>query len=106
MLFSREQMEEMVHFPVYIGAAAGLGYEFSTGTDIDVEGVSYGGVKVLAVGLMGFELGWATATIYPGIIDNSFTVSGDFSFRLNDRMHLGIFWVPLLGLGASFTMAF
>ncbi len=106
IFLNSEQVNDLIHFPVYVGVAAGLGYEALLGTgSISYKDVNHGGLQALAVGLVGYNMGWATATIYPGIIDNKFTVSGDFNFNLGDRMHLGLFWVPLIGLGASFTYA-
>jgi len=108
---TKDQMEKIIHMPLYIGAAAGLGYQLALGNYTDFSGdaqvlAAYGGLGGLAVGLVGYEFGWATLTFYGGLIDRSFSFSGDFQFRLSDTMHLGIFWVPLLGLGATFTVAF
>jgi len=105
IFLSADQINDLIHFPVYIGAAAGIGYQIALSNNISLSDTSFGGLKALAVGFVGYNMGWATATIYPGIIDNKFTVSGDFNFNLGDRMHLGLFWVPLIGLGASFTYA-
>ncbi len=108
---TKEQMGKAIHMPIYIGAAAGLGYQLAMGDYTNYYTntqalEAYGGLGGLAVGLVGYEFGWATLTFYGGLIDRSFSFSGDFQFRLSDTMHLGIFWVPLLGLGATFTIAF
>ena len=106
IVFDRITMEDMIGMPLYVGAAAGVGYQFSLG-DFALYDLSddYGGLGGLAVALVGYELKRSTITAYVGLVDNTFGYSAEFNFRLNDSMHLGLFWVPLLGLGATFTMA-
>jgi len=106
IIFDRPTMEEMISLPMYVGAAAGIGYQFGLddyhGYDLSS---TYGGIGGLAVALVGYEFDKFTITAYGGLVDREFNWSAEFHWRLNESMHLGLFWVPLIGLGGTFTMA-
>lgn len=106
IIFDRPAMEEMISLPLYVGAAAGVGYQFALGDYAGYDlSTTYGGIGGLAVALVGYEFDRFTVTAYLGLVDRDFGWSAEFHFRLNESMHLGLFWVPLVGLGGTFTIA-
>ena len=109
IFLTKDQMEELIGLPLIVGAAAGIGWQFEV-IQGDFTGYSSGystsGIQGLAVGLVGWKAKSWYATMYTGLIDQTFSYSAEFAFSLSDTMHVGLFYIPLLGLGATFTMAF
>lgn len=105
IFLSDDQMQEMAGLPLVVGAAAGFGWRFEA-TNTTISGYSTSGWQALAVALVGYKgSGWI-ATMYAGLIDQGFGYSAEFAFSLSDTMHLGLFYIPLIGLGATFTLQF
>jgi len=105
IFLSEEQMEEMIGLPLIVGAAAGFGWQFEA-ISADVAGYADFGYQALAVAVVGYKAEKWFATAYTGWIDQSFSGSAEFAFSLTDTMHVGLFYVPLIGLGATFTTQF
>ncbi len=105
IFLSEEQMEEIVSLPLIVGAAAGFGWRFEAVSGA-VAGYADAGYQALAVALLGYKAEKWFATAYAGFIDQSFSGSAEFAFSLTDKMHLGLFYIPLIGLGATFTAQF
>ena len=98
------KMAEIISLPLALGAAAGLGWDFALGSTSGVSSFYAGGIKGLLVAYTGFDWSVFTISVYLGLVDQGFTFSGDAYFNLSDTMKLGVFYIPLLGLGATFVM--
>lgn len=105
IFLSEERMQEMTSLPLIVGAAAGFGWRFDAVSG-DVGGYADVGYQALAVALVGYKAEKWFATAYAGFIDQGFSGSAEFAFSLTETMHIGLFYVPLVGLGATFTAQF
>ena len=104
VIFDGAKMAEIINLPLALGAAAGLGWDFALGSTYGISSTYSGGIKGLLVAYTGFDWSVFTISVYLGLVDQGFTFSGDAYFNLSDTMKLGVFYIPLLGLGATFVM--
>ncbi|MBT3273474.1 MAG: hypothetical protein HN368_09980 [Spirochaetales bacterium] len=105
IILTRAKAEDLIGMPLFAGAAAGFGFQFALGNFAGYAlSEDYGGIGGLAVGLVGYDFGKSSLTAYGGLVDRTFGYSAEYNYRIADSMHIGLFWVPLLGIGVHFTM--
>lgn len=98
LILDYAEAQEKTGLPFALGTAVGVGRDFTLGISDSASGL---GVVYVAYRLWAF-----TFTSFVGWVDADYGFSFEGVWNITPEMHLSLFYVPLVGIGASFTMDF
>lgn len=112
-VLSGKQTKDLIGFPLIVGASAGFSYSLWF-KDTSIVGSTYSSsvspFKALAVAIIGYETDFifkkTRISLSLGLVDNKLGYYADLWVPLDKKTYFHLYWVPLLGLGASYTMTF
>jgi len=112
-ILTPDAAKKLFGVPLALGAAGGLGaniwFASFSGYDLGSYNDLANPVDVLAVGIVGYQIQLfgkpVLAEASLGYIDTRLDYNIDLYYPVTEKSSFHLYWVPLIGLGASYTLA-